>query len=69
MGCTGVGVKDSYAKAVIAVETLWCAGPDISFMTFKDTVDLVVRQSVVVGQSEEVWHLVLRAGREAADQQ
>ena len=49
MGCTWVGVKDSYAKAVIAVETLWRAGPNISFVTFKDTVDLVVRQSVVVG--------------------
>lgn len=69
MGCTRVGVKDSYAKAVIAVETLWCAGPDISFMTFNDTVDLVVRQSVVVGQSEEVWHLVLRVRSEEAGQQ
>ena len=66
MGCTGVGVKDSYAKAVIAVEALWRACPNVSFVTFKDTVDLVVRQSVVVGQSEEVWHLVLRVRSEEA---
>lgn len=69
MNVVGTGMEDAYTEAVIAVESLRCACPYISLMAFNDAVDLVVRQSVVVGQSEEVRHLILRLGSDDAGQQ
>lgn len=69
MNVVGTGIEGADAEAVVAVEPLWCACPDISLVAFNDAVDLVVRESVVVGQSEEVRHLVLCLCIEDAGQQ
>ena len=69
MSVIGAGIEGAYAEAVVAVESLRCACPNISLVAFNDAVDLVVRESLVVGQSEEVRHFVLCLGSEGASQQ